>query len=39
MFASSWNAFYAPATGASPAAASVLSLVRESADRERGVPC
>ena len=39
MFASSWNAFYAPATGASPPTASVLSLVRESADRERGVPC
>ena len=39
MFASSWNAFYAPATGASPPPASVLSLVRESADRERGVPC
>ena len=39
VFATSWNAFYAPTLGTSPSAASVLALIREAADRERGVPC
>ena len=39
LFAASWNAFYAPNAGTSPPVASVMTLVRELADRERGVPC
>ena len=38
LFAASWNAFYS-AAGDAPETASVLALLRDAADRERGVPC
>jgi mxaA protein len=40
LFAASWNAFYASSgAGSLLPAASVLALLRDAADRERGVPC
>jgi mxaA protein len=38
LFDASWNAFYGTANDA-PAASSALALLRDAADRERGVPC
>jgi len=38
LFAASWNAFYGT-PGEAPATSSVLALLRDAADRERGVPC
>lgn len=39
MFAASWRTFYESGPGAPPPAPSVLALLRDAADRERGVPC
>ena len=39
LFAWSWNRFYGPGDGEPLPHASVLVLLREAADRERGVPC
>jgi mxaA protein len=39
VFAASWSSFYEQAEQTPPSAASVLALLHEAADRERGVPC
>jgi hypothetical protein len=39
VFAASWRHFYGVADGADVSTPNVLALLREAADRERGVPC
>ncbi|HEY6984777.1 MAG TPA: hypothetical protein VH375_01745 [Rhodanobacteraceae bacterium] len=39
MFDESWRSFYEARSSSPPPAAHVLELLREAADRERGVPC
>ena len=39
LFAASWRSFYDAGEQAPPPVASVLALLHEAADRERGVPC
>jgi mxaA protein len=39
VFAASWNLFYGSGDGVELSTPNVLALLREAADRERGVPC
>lgn len=39
LFERSWQSFYGSAEAGAPAAAELLDLLREAAERERGVPC
>ncbi len=39
LFGRSWTSFYGHADGAAPSARQVLELLRNAAERERGVPC
>lgn len=39
LFEASWRTFYEEGAGARPSTASVLALLHDAADRERGVPC
>ncbi|HEV7490119.1 MAG TPA: hypothetical protein VGO25_04895 [Rhodanobacteraceae bacterium] len=39
LFAASWSSFYEASEQMPPSVVSVLALLREAADRERGVPC
>ena len=39
LFARSWQSFYGPADAGAPAVEDLLGVLREAAERERGVPC
>jgi len=39
VFAASWSSFYGPNEQIPPSTTSVLTLLHDAADRERGVPC